>query len=118
MTTQNNIFKPTFKFSRKTSVSNVNVSNDHNLVCLKLEPRIRVKIDSTVASTGTTQIVDLHRGLHTFVKQSCKVCIAQCCLHIAHQSPSEHVKLLITRFINVVHKYINNIDVENTMKII
>ena len=26
---QNNIFKPTLKFSEKTSVSNVNVSNDN-----------------------------------------------------------------------------------------
>ena len=40
---QNNIFKPTLKFSEKTSVSNVNVSND-NFVCLKLAPRIRGKI--------------------------------------------------------------------------
>ena len=30
------------KFSQKTSVSNVNVSND-NFVCLKLAPRIRGK---------------------------------------------------------------------------
>ena len=40
---QNNIFKPTLKFSEKTSVSNVNVSND-NFSCLKLAPRIRGKI--------------------------------------------------------------------------
>ena len=30
---QSNIFKPTLKFSRKTSVSNVNVSNDTALMC-------------------------------------------------------------------------------------
>ena len=46
------------KFSQKTSVSNVNVSND-NFVCLKLAPRrlYVVKLDSTVAKTGTTQII-------------------------------------------------------------
>ena len=44
MTTQSNIFKPTLKFSQKTSVSNV---NDRMIpfVCLKLEPHsVHVKI--------------------------------------------------------------------------
>ena len=41
---QNNIFKPTLKFSEKTSVSNVNVSNDNFRL-------------STVAKTGSTQII-------------------------------------------------------------
>ena len=40
---QNNMIKPRLKFSEKTSVSNVNVSND-NFCCLKLAPRIRGKI--------------------------------------------------------------------------
>ena len=73
MTTQNNIFKPKLNFSQKTSVSNVNVSNDN----FSLAPRILVKFDPTVASTGTTQII------HTFAKQSYKVCIAHCCSYIA-----------------------------------
>ena len=40
---QNNIFKPTLKFSEKTSVSNVNVLND-NFRLSELAPRIRGKI--------------------------------------------------------------------------
>ena len=75
MTTQNNIFKPKLKFSQKTSISNVNVSND-NFSFLKLTPRILVKFDPIVASIGTTQIV------HTFAKQSYTVCIAHCCSYI------------------------------------
>ena len=43
MTTQNNIFKSRLKFSQKTSISNVNVSND-TFVCLKLESRIHFEI--------------------------------------------------------------------------
>ena len=79
MTTQINIFKPKLKFSQKTSVSNVNVSND-NFFVLNVAPRILVKFDPTVASTGTTQIV------HTFAKQSYKVYIAHCCSYIARHS--------------------------------
>ena len=42
---QNNIFKPTLKFSEKTSVSNVNVSNENSrLSVFKLALRIRGKI--------------------------------------------------------------------------
>ena len=56
MTTQNNIFKPTIKFSQKTIVSNVNVSNDNFRI------RVKIRLDScNFTSTGTTQIVDLHR---------------------------------------------------------
>ena len=41
---QGHIFKPTLKFSQKTSVSNVNVSNDNFRVIIKLAPRLRGKI--------------------------------------------------------------------------
>ena len=41
---QNNIFKPTLKFSEKTSVSNVNVSNDNFRLSETIAPRIRGKI--------------------------------------------------------------------------
>ena len=42
---QNNIFKPTLKFSEKTSVLNVNVSNENSrLSVFKLALRIRGKI--------------------------------------------------------------------------
>ena len=78
MATQNNIFKPKLNFSQKTSVSNVNVSND--TFSFSWHPVYVLKFDSTVASTGTTQIV------HRFAKQSYKVCIAHCCSHIARQS--------------------------------
>ena len=55
---QNNIFKPTLKFSEKTSVSNVNVSNDSfRLSEASWHPVYVVKFDSTFAKTGTTQII-------------------------------------------------------------
>ena len=54
---QNNIFKPTLKFSEKTSVSNVNVSNDNFCLSLSWHPVYVVKFDPTVAKTGTTQII-------------------------------------------------------------
>ena len=54
---QNNIFKPTLKFSEKTSVSNVNVSNDNFRLSEAGTPVYVVKFDSTVAKTGTTQII-------------------------------------------------------------
>ena len=43
---QSNIFKPTLKFSQKTSVSNVNVSNDN--FCLSEASRIggKIRLDS------------------------------------------------------------------------
>ena len=48
---QSNIFKPTLKFSEKTSVSNDNFRLAlGNLVYV-------VKFDWTVAKTGTTQII-------------------------------------------------------------
>ena len=53
---QNNIFKPTLKFSKKTSVSNVNVSNN-NFRLSEAGPIYVVKFDPTVAKTGTTQII-------------------------------------------------------------
>ena len=65
---------PTLKFIQKTSVSNVNVSND-NFVCLKLAPRVRVKFDSTAAKTGTTQII--RRG-HIHLQNN----HIKCALHI------------------------------------
>ena len=72
---QCNIFKPTLNFSEKTSVSNVNLSND-NFRCLKLAPRIYVvKFDSTVAKTGTTQII--RRG-HIHLQNN----HIKCALHI------------------------------------
>ena len=44
MTTEKNIFEPTLKFSQKTSVSNVNVSNYNIVVCFKPGSCIHVKI--------------------------------------------------------------------------
>ena len=63
---QNNIFKPTLKLSEKTSVSNVNVSNDNfRLSEASWHPVYVVKFDSTVAKTGTTQII--RRGHIQFI---------------------------------------------------
>ena len=53
---QSNIFKPTLKFSEKTSVSNVCVSNDNFRLALGNLVYV-VKFDWTVAKTGTTQII-------------------------------------------------------------
>ena len=49
---------PRSKFSQKTSVSNVNVSND-NFVCLKLAPRIRGK-----SQFIKSQFIGLHSKLY------------------------------------------------------
>ena len=80
---QSNIIKPTLKFSQKTSVSNVNVSNDNFrlssassvglfgpvlLACFFIVcTAYVVKFDSTFAKTCTTQII--RRGhSHSFKK--------------------------------------------------
>ena len=79
---QNNIFKPTLKFSEKTRVSNVNVSND-NFRLSEAGTRIRgkIRLDSCKNRyTNNTQ------GSHSFTKQSHKVCIAHCFSYIARQS--------------------------------
>ena len=67
---QSNIFKPTLKFSQKTSVSNVNVSNDN----FRLSSAM-VKFDSTVARNRTIQII--HRG-HIHLQNN----HIKCALHI------------------------------------
>ena len=68
---QNNIFKPTLKFSEKTSVSNVNVSNG--------------KMDS-IDSCKNRYHTNNTQGSHSFTKQSYKVCIVHCFSYIARQS--------------------------------
>ena len=81
---QSNIFKPTLKFSQKTSVSNVNVSND-NFVCLKLAFSslslcildLRGKFDSTVAKTGRPITQIIRRG-HIHLQNN----HIKCALHI------------------------------------
>ena len=72
---QSNIFKPTLKFSEKTSVSNVNVSNDNFRL---LAPRIRGKI--RLDSCKNRYYTNNTQGSHSFTKQSFKVCIA----HYSH----------------------------------
>ena len=62
---KSNILKPTLKFSEKTSVSNVNVSNDNFQMSEVGTPGYVVKFDSTVVKTGTTQLI--RRG-HIFYK--------------------------------------------------
>ena len=86
---QSNIFKPTLEFSQKTSVSNVNVSNDNFrlskassvslfgpvlLACFIVCTAYVVKFDSTVAKTSTTQII--RRG-HIHLKNNHNIIIRQ-----------------------------------------
>ena len=80
---QSNIFKPTLKFSHKTSVSNVNASND-TFVGLNLAPLIRGKI--RLDSCKNRYYTNNTQGSHLFTKQSYKVCIAHCFSYIARQS--------------------------------
>ena len=80
---QNNIVKPTLKFNEKTSISNVNVSND-NFVCLKLASQIRGKI--RLDSCKNRYYTYNAHGSHSFTKQSYKVCTAHCFSYIARQS--------------------------------
>ena len=77
---QGNIFKPTLKSNQKTSVSNVNVSNDN--FCLV--PRICGKI--LLGSYKNRYYTNNTQGSHSFTKQSYKVCIAHCFSYIARQS--------------------------------
>ena len=49
MTTQNNIFEPPLKFSQKTNVWNVNVSNDSCRLSKANTPyslRVKIELDS------------------------------------------------------------------------
>ena len=83
---QNNIFKPTLKFSEKTSVSNVNVSNDNfRLSELSWHPGYVVKFDS-IDSCKNRYYTNNTQGSHSFTKQSYKVCIVHCFSYIARQS--------------------------------
>ena len=83
MTTQSNIFKPTLKFSQKTRLSNVNDPMIY-FVCLKLAPRIRVKI--RLDTCKYRYYINNTYGSESFTKQSYKVCIAHCFSYIKRQS--------------------------------
>ena len=55
---QNNIFKPTLTFSEKTSVSNVNASNDNfRLSEAGTQDTWQNSTRSTVSKTDTSQII-------------------------------------------------------------
>ena len=56
MTTQNNIFVPTLKFSQTTSVSNVNVSNDFSRLSSAGIPYV-LKLDSTAVCGRAQHII-------------------------------------------------------------
>ena len=62
---QNNIFKPTLKFSEKTSVSNVNVLNDNFRLS---EAGYVVKFDS-IDSYKNRYYTNNTQGSHSFTKQ-------------------------------------------------
>ena len=80
---QSNILKPTLKFSEKTSVSNVNVSND-NFRMSEAGTRIRGKI--RLYSCKNRYYTNNTKGSHSFTKQSYKVCIVHCFSYITRQS--------------------------------
>ena len=87
---QNNIFKPTLKFSEKMSVSNVNVSNDNFRLSESGIPGYVVKFDSTVAKTGTQIIRRGHIHLqNNHIRTHSSVHWALFLIH----SASEYIKL-------------------------
>ena len=62
MTTQNNIFEPTLKIRQKTSVSNVNVSNDFCFFVVSLIP-VCVKIRQESSTwKGLTHLRHIERS--------------------------------------------------------
>ena len=106
MATQNYIIQAQVNSAKKPRESIVNVSNDD--VSLSYESWHPVYVIKYVQPEKVRYYTN-----STYICKTILKCV-HCTLLLIH-SASEHIKLRIKRFINVLHKYINNINLENTM---